>query len=65
MLVNVKLDVIWKKGLPFKVADLIGLFSFQWYNQNEVSTIDIWVLWRDREKTLMELLQSSSFLHMD
>ena len=50
MFVNVKLDVSWKKGLPFKVADFIGLFKFESHNQNEVGNIAILVLWRAREK---------------
>ena len=28
MLVNMKLDVSWQKGLPFKVGDFIGLLNF-------------------------------------
>ena len=50
MLVNVKLDVSWLKGLHFKVADVIGLFNFEWLGQNEVGNIAILVLWRGREK---------------
>ena len=50
VLVNMKLDVSWQKGLPFKVADFIGLLNFEWYSQNEVGNIDVLVLWRDHEK---------------
>ena len=49
MLVNIKLDVSWSKGLLFNVADFIGLFNFEWHGQNEVGNISILVLWRDRE----------------
>ena len=41
--VNVKLDVCWSKGLPFKVEDFIGLFNFEWHGQNEVGNIAILV----------------------
>ena len=44
MLVNVKLDVSWWKGLPFKAAHFIGLFNFEWHDQNEVGNIAILVL---------------------
>ena len=47
-----KLVVRWYKGLPFKVADFIGLFIFEWYSQNKVGNIDIPVLWTDPEKLL-------------
>ena len=47
MLVNVKLVVSWYKGLPLKVADIFGLFVFEWQNQNKVGNIGILVLWRD------------------
>ena len=32
--------------LPFKVADFIGLFYFEWHSQYEVGNIDIPVFWR-------------------
>ena len=44
MLVNVKLDVSWQKKLPFKVSDSIGLFNFEWHDQNKVGNIAILVL---------------------
>ena len=49
---NVKLDVSWQKGLPFKVADFIGirLFNFEWHSQNKVGNIGSLALWRDRKK---------------
>ena len=47
MLVNVKLDVSWQKGLIFKVGDFTGLLNFEWHSQNEVDNIVILVLWRD------------------
>ena len=50
MLVNVKLDDSWQKGLPFNVEDFIGLLNFEWHSQNEVGNIVIPVLWRDHEK---------------
>ena len=50
MLVNVKLQVSWLKGLPFKVANFIGLFNFEWHGQNKIGNTAIPVLWRDREK---------------
>ena len=50
MLVNVKLDVSWQMGLPFKIADFIGLFNFEWLGQNKVGNFAILVLWTDREK---------------
>ena len=37
-------------GLPFKFADFLRLFNFEWHNQNELGNIGILVLWRDREK---------------
>ena len=46
MLVNAKLDCQLVKGLPFKVADFIGLFNFEWHGQNKVGNIAILVLWR-------------------
>ena len=50
MLLNVKFDVSWQKGLPFKVADVIGLFNFKWHIQNKVVNIGILDLRRNREK---------------
>ena len=50
MLVNTKLDVTWLKGLPFKIANFIDLFNFEWHGQNKVGNIAILVLWRDHEK---------------
>ena len=38
------------KGFPFEVADFIGLYNFEWHNQDEVGNIGILVLQRDREK---------------
>ena len=49
MLVTVKLDDIWQKGLPFNIEDFIGLLNFEWHSQNEVGNIGIPVLWRDHE----------------
>ena len=49
MLVIVKLDVSWQKGLSFKVADFSGLFNFKRHNQNEDCIIGILVLWRDHK----------------
>ena len=39
MLVNVKLDVNWQRGLPFKVANFIGFVNFEWHSQNRVNNI--------------------------
>ena len=50
MLVIVKLDVGLQKRLPFKVADLIGLFNFERNSPNEVGNIGILALWKDGEK---------------
>ena len=53
ILVDVKLDVSWSKGLPLKVAYFIGLLDFEWHRQNTVGNMGIIhfiVLWRDREK---------------
>ena len=41
---------VGKKGLPFKVADLIGLFNFEWHDQNKVGNIAILVLLGDHKK---------------
>ena len=37
------------KGITFKVADLIGLFNFQWYSHNKLDNVGILVLWSDGE----------------
>ena len=37
-------------GLPFKVADFIGLLKFEWKSQNKVSIIGILVWSRYREE---------------
>ena len=50
ILVIVKLDVSWQKGLPFRVPDFFGLINFEWQGQNKVGNIAILVLSRDREK---------------
>ena len=44
MLINVKL------GLPFKVADFVVLFNFEWHGENKVGNIVILVLWKGREE---------------
>ena len=41
MLVTVKLDGIWQKGLPFNIEDFTGLLNFEWHSQNEVGSIGI------------------------
>ena len=50
MLVNVKLGLPFEKGLPFKAADFMVLFNFEWHGENEVGNIVILVLWKDREE---------------
>ena len=60
MLANIKILCQLVKGLPFKVAGFIGLFSLEWHSQNEVANIGILALWRDREK-LYWLLSLKNF----
>ena len=50
MLLNVKFDVRLQKVLPFKVADINGIFIFQLHGQKKVGNIAILVLWKDHEK---------------
>ena len=64
MLVNVKQYVSWQKGLPFKVADFIGLFNFEWHSQNDIGIIGILVLWRDREKLVLTDCQSIWYIKL-
>ena len=59
MLVNVKLDISWQKGLPFKVPDFFGLINFEWQGQNKVGNNAILVLSRDHEKPYCEPLNSN------
>ena len=41
---------VGKKVLPFKMANFIGLFNFEWHGQNEVGSIAILVVWGDCQK---------------
>ena len=50
MLGNVTLDVSWQKESPFKVANFVSLFNFEWHRQNKVGNIGILVLQGDGEK---------------
>ena len=54
------------KGLPFKIADFIGLFNFEWPGQNEVGNIAILVLWTDCEKLYSghKLIQKLAMLNL-
>ena len=36
--------------MPFKVAEFIGLFKFEWHNKKKDGIIAILPLWRDGKK---------------
>ena len=59
MLVNVKLDASWQKGLSLKVAGFSGLFNFEWHSQNEIGNAGTLVLWRDHNKSLYRISNTS------
>ena len=44
VLVDVKLEISWKRWVNFKVADFIGLVNFEWHSQNKFGNVGILVL---------------------
>ena len=55
MLANVKLDASSKRHYILKLQTLLVMLFFEWYSQNKVGNIGIFILWRDRENSIVLL----------